>query len=415
MDVIYFFRESGVVRVPFFKSAPALYHLLLSKGGNWDKNRQEFILKRDFDVCKINVDLHVPFVMIDDSPSASGGLKSLVYNFFERSWNDLSDIQRFPAANHKIDNPMISNFNVCNFTSSPVSDIDQPFSFPVLPSLPEMLSDFWLQKLDIELRSRKYSHQTQKAYIYFNRLICRTLQKTPESIRPVDVTEFLALIEKNRDYSASSMNLAISAIKFFYRYVLKNDDISEQRRPRHDERLPMILSKDEIIKVLGMEKNPKHRLLLMLVYSSGLRVSEVVALKKEHIDLSRKVIFVRQGKGRKDRSTILSDKAAQFIKEYYSFFIIDKWLFPGRKSSRPLSIRSAQHIFDKAIRHAGIAKKISIHGLRHTFATHLLESGTDIRYIQTLLGHSNLRTTERYTHVAKRSVLNIKSPLDSIL
>jgi site-specific recombinase XerD len=221
-------------------------------------------------------------------------------------------------------------------------------------------------------------------------------------------------MEKNGDYSTSAMNLAISAIKFFFRNVLKNDDISEHHRPRHDGRLPMVLSKEEIAKILSIEKNPKHRLLLMLVYSSGLRVSEVVALKKEHIDISRKVIYIRLGKGRKDRSTLLSEKAAKYIEEYYSFFDIEKWIFPGQPVTRHLTIRSAQNIFDKAIRHAGIEKEISIHGLRHTFATHLLESGTDIRYIQTLLGHSNLRTTERYTHVARRSVLNIKSPLDSI-
>jgi site-specific recombinase XerD len=152
----------------------------------------------------------------------------------------------------------------------------------------------------------------------------------------------------------------------------------------------------------------------MLAYSSGLRVSEVVALKREHIDLSRKVIYVRLGKGRKDRNTILSEKAAHFIEEYFNFFQIEKWLFPGQPPSHPLSIRSAQYIFDKALRHAEINKKISIHNLRHTFATHLLESGTDIRYIQSLLGHANLRTTERYTHVARRSILNIRSPLDTI-
>jgi site-specific recombinase XerD len=289
-----------------------------------------------------------------------------------------------------------------------------PFSFPAPSALPEKFSMYWQYKLDDELRARKYSLQTRRAYIYFNRLICRTLQKTPEEIRSDDVTQFLAKMDKERKFSASSMNIAISAIKFFFRNILKNDSISEHHRPKHDERLPMVLSKEEINKVLVMEKNPKHRLLLMLVYSSGLRVSEVVALKKEHIDLSRRVIYVRQGKGRKDRSTLLSDKAAKFIEEYYKFFGIEKWLFPGCPASSHLSIRSAQSIFDKAIRRAAIPKKISIHGLRHTFATHLLESGTDIRYIQTLLGHASLRTTERYTHVARRDVLKIKSPLDTI-
>jgi site-specific recombinase XerD len=211
------------------------------------------------------------------------------------------------------------------------------------------------------------------------------------------------------------MNLAISAIRFFYKRVFKNDIVSDQRRPRHDKNLPMVLSRTEIDKILNMENNIKHRLLLMLAYSSGLRVSEVVALKREHIDISRGIIHVKRGKGRKDRLTILSEKAACLFTEYCSLYDIQTWLFPGQPATHPLTIRSAQKIFDKAVHRAEILKKTSIHSLRHTFATHLLENGTDIRYIQSLLGHSSLRTTERYTHIAKGSVLKIQSPLDAIL
>ena len=153
----------------------------------------------------------------------------------------------------------------------------------------------------------------------------------------------------------------------------------------------------------------------MLSYSSGLRVSEVVALKQENIDLSRKLIHIKSGKGRKDRYTILSEKAIQLITGYSDLYNIQDWLFPGQPSTSHLSIRSAQKIFNNAIFRAKILKNISIHSLRHVFATHLLESGTDIRFIQELLGHTSIRTTERYTHVAKRSILNIQSPLDSIL
>ena len=239
------------------------------------------------------------------------------------------------------------------------------------------------------------------------------LRKTPEEIFPEDVKQFLAAIEKDKHYTASSMNLAISSIKFFYKNVIKKDIILEQRRPRHDKNLPMVLSRAEINNILDMENNIKHRLLLMLTYSSGLRVSEVVALKKEHIDITRRIIYVRHGKGRKDRCTILSQKAADLVVFYLSSNNIQTWLFPGQPPTRSLSIRSAQKIFDKATSRAEITKHVSIHSLRHTFATHLLESGTDIRYIQALLGHSNLRTTERYTHIASGSVLNIQSPLDN--
>jgi len=151
-----------------------------------------------------------------------------------------------------------------------------------------------------------------------------------------------------------------------------------------------------------------------MVYSSGLRVSEVVTLKRENIDLARRIIHIRLGKGRKDRFTILSEKAADLLIKYCAVNNIKTWLFPGQPSSHHLSIRSAQHIFDNAVNRAEINKKISIHGLRHAFATHLLESGTDIRYIQELLGHTNIRTTERYTHIARRNVLKIQSPLDSM-
>jgi site-specific recombinase XerD len=280
-------------------------------------------------------------------------------------------------------------------------------------SAPEKFGEEWRVRLEMEIRSRKYSPQTRGVYIHFNRALCRTLKKTPPELTPHDVTRFLAIMEKN-GYSASTMNLAISSFKFFFRNVLKSDGIREQRRPKQDKILPPILSKEEIKKILGTEKNPKHRLLLMLVYSSGLRVSEVVTLKKEHIDLSRKTVFIKGGKGRKDRCTILSDKAALSVKEYCTIHGIKTWLFPGQSSNSHLAIRSAQRIFGKAVHNAGIIKDTSIHSLRHTFATHLLENGTDIRYIQTLLGHTSVRTTERYSRVALKNVLTVKSPLDTI-
>lgn len=151
-----------------------------------------------------------------------------------------------------------------------------------------------------------------------------------------------------------------------------------------------------------------------MVYASGLRVSEVVALKREHIDLSRKTIIVTMGKGRKDRYTLLSGQVARILEEYFQSFQIKDWLFPGQSGKQHLSIRTAQYICERAFQKAGIQKNASIHSLRHTFATHLLENGTDIRYIQELLGHASIRTTERYTHVAHRHSLKIQSPLDAM-
>jgi site-specific recombinase XerD len=146
-----------------------------------------------------------------------------------------------------------------------------------------------------------------------------------------------------------------------------------------------------------------------------LRVSEVVALRREHIDVARKTVFIRSGKGRKDRYTLLSGRAASFLMDYFNVTKVDSWIFPGAENSRHLSIRSAQRIFEKALKNACIGKSVSIHSLRHSFATHLLENGTDIKYIKELLGHVSIRTTERYLHVARRNVLGIQSPLDNLM
>ena len=277
--------------------------------------------------------------------------------------------------------------------------------------LPEKFSTSWIEKLEDELHSRKYSPQTIRSYLYYNRDFCRVLQKTAEEVSDFDFKKYLAFLDTVKDLSSSSMNLAISAIRFFYNEVMKRNFGQEQYRPRHDKHLPSVLSRREVEQLLDTEQNPKHRLLLMLAYSSGLRVSELVALKKEHIDFSRKTVLIIGAKGRKDRITLLADRAAVFLSEYCKQFNITTWIFPGQDGGH-LHIRSAQSIFDKAIQHSQILKNISIHSLRHTFATHLLENGTDIRYIQNLLGHSSLRTTERYTHIARRNLLRIQSPLD---
>ncbi|MDR0503593.1 MAG: tyrosine-type recombinase/integrase [Treponema sp.] len=433
MNIAYIFREINAVWLPYYYNNNEIFTKLCQLGGVWDSGRRGFSFRKlNPDDKGINPErlmtvFNIVCALSAEQRKEDGSPLLRIFGFLENpvnteesgcSGNSVNKISALntrhfvPAADKK--NQTLSPAAQANHKTMKSEDAG-PFSFTGKKTLPDKFSGHWRNKLETELRARKYSVHTQNAYIHYNRLFCRTLQKTPEDMNTDDVTEFLAWMEKTNEYSVSAMNLAISAIKFFFRNVLKNKSISGQHRPHHDERLPMILSKDEIVKVFGMEKNPKHRLLLMLVYSSGLRVSEAVALKKEHVDLDRQVIYVKQGKGRKDRYTLLSEKAAQFIKDYNEFFNIEKWLFPGQPEARHLSIRSAQYIFDKAIRRAGITKKITIHGLRHTFATHLLESGTDIRYIQALLGHASLRTTERYTHVAQRNVLKIKSPLDNLI
>jgi len=161
--------------------------------------------------------------------------------------------------------------------------------------------------------------------------------------------------------------------------------------------------------------NIKHKVILMLIYSAGLRVSEVVRLRPEDLDTQRKLIHIRGGKGRKDRYTMLSDVALKMLSIYMQAKVPESWLFSGQKADAHITTRTVQKIFDDAVKKAGIRKEVSVHSLRHSFATHLLESGVDLRYIQELLGHKSSKTTEVYTHVSNKDLSKIRSPLDSIL
>jgi site-specific recombinase XerD len=402
MDVVYLFHQGDKVVVPYYGYDPVFSQTLSQiKTGFWDYSQGRYIISgKDVNAATLRF-LFPGRPCVEFDPASGGGAK--VSGFLGSPWAAF-ELSLDPGAN-KASQPSSP-------AASPIiSDAD---CLVESLSLPEMFSSAWAAKLESELRSRKYSPQTIRSYVHYNKYLCRRIQKHPEDITPEDVRNYLAYLDKTLDLSASSMNLAISAINFFYRQVLKKDIAWNQHRPRHDKKLPEVLAESEVVTLLSCEKNPKHRLLLMMAYSSGLRVSEVVALKKEHIDLERKMILIRAGKGRKDRYTLLSDRAADFLVRYCGLYDIEGWLFPGIAAGRHLSIRSAQNVFAKALKNARINKPVSIHSLRHSFATHLLENGTDVRYIQELLGHSTLRTTQRYTHVARRSVLKIRSPLDNL-
>ena len=407
MKVLYLFREREGIRIPYFGFDIHFINTLLVHEGIWNKTRAEFIVKREIDIEQLSKENPgLPLVLVDENSI----IPIRIFGFFERPWDQKK--KKGPDNGKSAGYPKAQSENTSSTLVQPKS-YDDRTKVIVRHPLTQYFPEYWEKLFDIELRSRKYSPCTMVSYIYYNRLLCITSKKEPENIQLDDIKQFLAIIEKDKNYSSSSMNLAISAIKFFYKKVVKKDIVYEKTRPRRDRQLPMVLDKSEINSILDREKNIKHRLLLMLVYSSGLRVSEVVAIKREHLDLVRRVLHVRLGKGRKDRFTMLSEKAVNLIEEYCALNNIQEWIFPGQTENKHLTIRSAQHIFDTAIRKANIQKKVSIHSLRHTFATHLLEGGTDIRYIQALLGHSSVRTTERYTHIARRNILNIKSPLDT--
>jgi len=261
---------------------------------------------------------------------------------------------------------------------------------------------------------RKYSYQTVKSYLYYNKDFLSFVDKLPTDIDENDIKNYLLYIVEEKHSATSTLNQAINALKFYYGTMLKKKFIYEVKRPRKDKKLPIVLSQEEVAKILNSVDNIKHKTILMLVYSAGLRVGEVVKLRPEDIDSKRMLIFVRGAKGRKDRYTMLSKTALEVLREYWQEYRLQKWLFFGQEKERHITTRTVEKIFSNAIETVKILKSVTVHSLRHSFATHLLESGVDLRYIQEILGHKSSKTTEVYTHVSTKDLGRFTSPLDRL-
>jgi len=218
------------------------------------------------------------------------------------------------------------------------------------------------------------------------------------------------LKEEKRGVSAQVRNLSLNAIKFFYYFVAKIRSKIDIRSAKEHTKLPVVLSKEEVIGIIEVTKNIKHKLLLGLAYGAGLRVSEAVSIKSKDIDFNDLTIFIDNSKGGKDRISVIPGRLVNDLKTMMAGKSGNQYLFESERGGK-LSCRTAQMIFEKALKKAGIGKSATFHSLRHSFATHLLESGVDVRYVQELLGHRNIRTTQRYTHVTNPMLKNIKSPL----
>lgn len=269
-------------------------------------------------------------------------------------------------------------------------------------------------RFEEDLKLKGYSVKTMKTYLAHLHRFMQFVQKEGNHISNEDIRRYLFFLLDDQEKSHTFVNQAVSAIKFFFCNTLKRTNIIVGLpRPKKERKLPEVLSRREVQLILESFNSLKWKVLLLLIYSAGLRVSEAVNLTVQDIDRDRMLIHVRQAKGRKDRYTLLSKVALQAFEQYERKFLIESWVFPG-KDSNHLSERSAQKVFKIACERAGIKKKVSIHTLRHSFATHLLEGGTDLRYIQELLGHSNSKTTEIYTHVSRKSLGLITSPLDTL-
>jgi len=261
---------------------------------------------------------------------------------------------------------------------------------------------------------RRYSQRTRRAYHHHICSFLRNIGPLPDPITEQHARDYLLQRIQRDDVSIAYHAQAVSALRFLFRHVLGHpDSLASVPRPRRDRRLPTVLGRNDARRVIHATNNIKHHALLVLLYSAGLRVGEVVRLRVDDIDPDRQLIHVRAGKGRKDRYTLLSERALLTLRQYVREYGPSTWLFPGARPNRPLSIRSAQKIVELARTRAGIATPTSAHTLRHSFATHLLEAGTDIRYIQELLGHASPKTTQIYTHVSRRDLIRIRSPLDT--
>lgn len=272
-------------------------------------------------------------------------------------------------------------------------------------------SDF-LHKLEIELKIAKNSPHTLRNYLEINKNLLEHANKYPEQINEDDVKAYQA--ENLSESASSSIILFLAAIKYAYFNILKRDITSGIKRPKKERRIPSVLTKEEVKKMLEVLDNKKSKLMISLLYACGFRVSELLSLKVENLNFDEKTGHIRQGKGRKDRMFNIPEFLFQELKDQVASQHSNnqEFLFTGNQGR--LSSRNIQKIVEKARIRAGIQKEVHPHTFRHSFATHLLESGTDIRVIQELLGHADLNTTQIYTHISQEQLKKVKSPLDRL-
>ena len=265
-----------------------------------------------------------------------------------------------------------------------------------------------LNKLRNELKIRGLSQLTARNYCFFVEKFLKKTNKNIADLNEDDVKSYLAELFDTK--SKNTIMLANASLKFFYTQILGKESFNI-KTPKKENKLPEVLSKEEVKKIIGSADNIKSRLIISLLYSSGLRVSELVNLKVEDLNLDEKTGWVRKGKGSKDRLFTLSSNLSEELKEYLSGKEKTKYIF---SKDKPLTTRNIQKIIKGTKQRAGINKKVTPHTLRHSYATHLLEQGTDIRLIQTLLGHSSLNTTQVYTHISSEQIKKVKNPLDML-
>jgi site-specific recombinase XerD len=265
-----------------------------------------------------------------------------------------------------------------------------------------------------DMQVRNLSPQTQATYVQQVSLFARHFNRSPELLGPEEIRSYQLYLTNQRKLAPSSIILAVAALRFLYKITLHKDWNFEEviPSPKKPQKLPIVLSPEEVLRFLSCVRSIKHRTILTTCYAAGLRVSEAVCLKVTDIDSERMVIRVEQGKGRKDRDVMLSPKLLKILRDWWPLEKPKEWLFPGDRVGSHIGRHTVERACQEAHRRCRILKPITPHCLRHAFAVHLLESGTDVRTIQLLLGHRNLATTAKYLCLAATKVCSTKSPLD---
>jgi integrase/recombinase XerD len=277
------------------------------------------------------------------------------------------------------------------------------------------------QRMIEDMNSRKLGAHTQRSHISSCKRFAAFLKRSPDTATREDIRQFqLHLAETGM--SICNRNRIMTGVRFLFRVTLRRLDLAaEIYHLREPQKIPLVISPDETKRLLAVASSLKARVLLSLGYGCGLRAGEIVRLKVKHIDSAQKIIRVEQSKGRKDRHVMLSPETLDLLRQWWKARparydattpLQERWLFPGNRTGKPMTTRQLSRLFHEAADAAGIKKSVTLHALRHSFATHLLERGTDIRIIQALLGHDKLDTTAHYTRVATGMIANVESPLD---
>lgn len=265
--------------------------------------------------------------------------------------------------------------------------------------------------MDLQLCGAK--PRTQEAYLREAENLAKYFNRSPAELGGDELKEYLLYLIKERHLSEGTFRFYVAGLKFLYRTTLKREwPVEKIKHPRREKKLPVVLDLSEVESLFSVTKNLKHKAMLMLTYSSGLRVSETARIKLTDIDSVRMTVRINQGKGGKDRYSILSQTALEQLRQYWKKYRPDEWLFEGQKKDTHITTNTIQSIFHTAKKRARITKPASVHTLRHSFATHLIEAGTSLHHVQLLLGHRSPTTTTVYLHVSRLNLAQVTSPLD---